>query len=589
MALQDTYITANGSRGHHKFTLYISEHSTSVSTNQSYVGFTLQLSPIQTGWNWDITNGITYSININGTSYTGSLAYYDGKSTVTIRSGTQYITHNSDGNKTMSFSFSITSLNQSYLPGTASKSGTLALTSIARKATISTAPDFTDIQNPTITYANPAGNAVDALEACISWTGAADIAYRAINKTGTLSYTFNFTDAERRKLWSAVTSGYTKAVKFYVRTTLGGEYHYSTLDKTLTLVDASPTIAPTVIDEGEVSTSLTGNTERMIKYYNMMRYEANATARKGATIMNAGCWNSNINYAGVAGYIGYTGDNTFKFWVEDSRGNRVEKTITKTMVDYINLTVNAKVSKPTVDGDIDIEVYGNYWSGDFGAMYNTLDVQMRRKDGDAEWGEWGNFSVIPYPVDNKYSGSKTYRGLDYTQTYTFQFRAYDKVHQLAYGNELYTLEIPVRALPVFEWGENDFNFNVPIKYLDIPQDFIVEEGSSGIWKYRKWYSGKAEAWGKYTLTTTMKATWGSMYIGDTQTGRIQYPFQFAEKPVEIVNLNAGNYAAWLYSMNGGAGNNNEYSSGSYGVIRPASAGNDAHTFYINFYEVGRWK
>lgn len=36
-------------------------------------------------------------------------------------------------------------------------------------------------------------------------------------------------------------------------------------------------------------------------------------------------------------------------------------------------------------------------------------------------------------------------------------------------------------------------------------DYIVEEGTSGRWLYRKWNSGKAELWGKFSQTQTAYA------------------------------------------------------------------------------------
>lgn len=37
-------------------------------------------------------------------------------------------------------------------------------------------------------------------------------------------------------------------------------------------------------------------------------------------------------------------------------------------------------------------------------------------------------------------------------------------------------------------------------------DYIVEEGTSGIWTYRKWNSGVAECWGRYRTTISMTST-----------------------------------------------------------------------------------
>ena len=44
-------------------------------------------------------------------------------------------------------------------------------------------------------------------------------------------------------------------------------------------------------------------------------------------------------------------------------------------------------------------------------------------------------------------------------------------------------------------------------------DYIVEQGTDGIWTYRKWNSGIAECWG-YKLTSGTFSAWGSGYSHD---------------------------------------------------------------------------
>lgn len=136
MSLQSKSISANGSKGHHKFTLNITENSTNLMDNTSSVSWSLVLSPIHTSWDWNYsaTVPVTYSVTINGSTYSGNIMKYDGSSTVTVASGTLSIAHNTDGNKSISYSFSISSLNYSYLPGSASASGSMDLTFIARKS-----------------------------------------------------------------------------------------------------------------------------------------------------------------------------------------------------------------------------------------------------------------------------------------------------------------------------------------------------------------------------------------------------------------------------------------------------------------------
>ena len=43
-------------------------------------------------------------------------------------------------------------------------------------------------------------------------------------------------------------------------------------------------------------------------------------------------------------------------------------------------------------------------------------------------------------------------------------------------------------------------------------DFPIEEGTDGIWSYRKWHSGIAECWGLYQITGAAVTTpWGNLY------------------------------------------------------------------------------
>ena len=118
-------------------------------------------------------------------------------------------------------------------------------------------------------------------------------------------------------------------------------------------------------------------------------------------------------------------------------------------------------------------------------------------------------------------------------------------------------------------------------------DFVVEQGSSNGWKYRKWNSGIGECWKTYEFTTTIATAFGSLYCGNA-TARQTYPFVFAEKPVENVTLQAGTTQAFLYVETGEHGVNGTNSSARYNVFRPGAYSNSA-TFYLSFHVIGKWK
>lgn len=130
-------ISGNGAKGHHKFTLSVTQESQSIANNTSTISFKFQISPIVTSYRWEQWyERISYTVTINGINYTGSIPDYDGYSTVTLKSGTQTISHNADGNKSISISFVVTDgAGQYYTCGNASGSGTMALTKIPRYAT----------------------------------------------------------------------------------------------------------------------------------------------------------------------------------------------------------------------------------------------------------------------------------------------------------------------------------------------------------------------------------------------------------------------------------------------------------------------
>lgn len=64
------------------------------------------------------------------------------------------------------------------------------------------------------------------------------------------------------------------------------------------------------------------------------------------------------------------------------------------------------------------------------------------------------------------------------------------------------------------------------------QDYIVEQGTDGIWTYRKWNSGISECWGMYTVNSTSIASNGYFALSPSA-----YPNIFITEPV--VSFSAG--------------------------------------------------
>lgn len=123
--------------GSYTTTLTVTEGAYDVASNTSPVTFTLTLKKNSgTGlWNSD---SCPWSININGTSYSGTFTYnFRNYSSLTLKSSTtQTITHNGDGTKKIAVSASVNMNNTPYVY-TMSPSGELTLATIPRASTVS--------------------------------------------------------------------------------------------------------------------------------------------------------------------------------------------------------------------------------------------------------------------------------------------------------------------------------------------------------------------------------------------------------------------------------------------------------------------
>ena len=228
----------------------------------------------------------TVSVTIDGQSGSAkvSLTVPNDKSWVKAIEVTKPVSHISDGTRSITIrasgSLPPSSLSATYCSGTA------VLDNIPRQANITSSVNFTDLDNPTVYYSNPAGNAVDSLMACISFTGAKDdIAYRNISKTGTY-YTFMLTDAERNILRNNTTSG-SRNVIFFVRTIIGGVTYWSTDTKLFTVVendDTRPSVSMTVtLNNGSLPSKFDG---QYIQGKSRLNVSLSAQGKYSADILN---------------------------------------------------------------------------------------------------------------------------------------------------------------------------------------------------------------------------------------------------------------------------------------------------------------
>lgn len=115
---------------------------------------------------------------------------------------------------------------------------------------------------------------------------------------------------------------------------------------------------------------------------------------------------------------------------------------------------------------------------------------------------------------------------------------------------------------------------------------IVEQGTDGIWTYRKWSNGTAECWGTKGYTATSFPQWGSIYYGEPYTSfYTAYPTNlFIDTPSVTGEITTAGGDLWLVKASTAANKNR---TPEWYPARAASIGSIG--FYISYHAIGRWK
>jgi hypothetical protein len=346
---------------------------------------------------------------------------------------------------------------------------TIEIPPYSRAAKIITANNFTDeALTASFVYEAPIDSAlskVGSMEACLSLNGETDdlAPYVAISLLES-NCVFEFTEAQREYIRKAAINSPTIPVYYITKTICAaGEESITRYDKVqriISIVGADPLLDPKVKDIKPETLALTGDENTFIRYESMGEYEINATASKHATIVTqyVQCGSKTI-YDLPFGVIDGTESGTFNFYVLDSRNQQAVSAVFKNLIEYVKPTCYQKL-EVALTGEtsaaIKLNVSGNYYDGSFGLVDNTFEIQVRHTDNNSVMGDWVTIDAQPTFNNTTYEVETIFSGFDYGKAYTFQSRIIDKL------NVVQSSEYTIRYLPIFDWGENDFNFNVPV-------------------------------------------------------------------------------------------------------------------------------
>ena len=413
--------------------------STSIANNTKTISWELRGKRTASGF----VNAGGFNVTIDGeVVYNKSTDYrIELRNGTVVASGTKTITHKPDG--TRSFSVSIKGAIYYYAVN-CTGSQTFTLDTIPRASSISCTKANIE-SKPTITINR----------ASTSFTHT--IKYKFGSLEGTIA---DKTSATSITSWTIPASFYaqipnakegtgTLTCTTYNGSTQIGDPTTCSFTVSTDETKCKPTVSGTVVDTNTKTIELTGDSNKLVRYCSTAKCTLSATLNKDAGSIKA----KTINKTTVTGNtleIANVETGTFDFYAKDSREYFNSAQVKKTLVAYIPLTNEASISRdePTT-GDATIQIAGNYFNGSFGAKSNTLTVKYKK-------GSSSYVSVTPTKSGDRYSATVNLTGLDYTKSFTFEVVVTDAIKTVTK-----TLTLG-KGLPIFDWGEDDFNFNVPV-------------------------------------------------------------------------------------------------------------------------------
>lgn len=118
-------------------------------------------------------------------------------------------------------------------------------------------------------------------------------------------------------------------------------------------------------------------------------------------------------------------------------------------------------------------------------------------------------------------------------------------------------------------------------------DWVVEQGTSETWRWRKWASGLAECWGCLICTGIETPNpWGTLYESSGQ-GPFEYPLSFTERPCQQLSISQTSKNAFMLEYPATPGNT-ETNTGRFWLVRPTNTGGE-NTVCVDVYAAGKWK
>ena len=494
--------TCNGSYGDDcKIYLEYVINSQDIANNKSNITLHLYAQATSTNVGAYNFNGNSKAyIKIDGTTKKSSTTLnmdFRNKKKVEMLTWTGDVSHNTDGKLTITISGNFdTNGPSSVTTGSVSKSWTL--TTIPRASSVTCAD----------------GN--------IGSSTTINISRASSSFTHTLTYSFQGLTGTIATKTSETSIGWTIPTSFYTKIpsaksgsgtitceTFSGSTSVGTKTCTFNAMvlesTNKPTITATVADVNEKTIALTGDSDKLVKYFSNAQVSITATAKNSATIKSQKVVCGAKTGTSASNVLNGVESGTFNLSCTDSRGFTDTDVVTKELIEYIKLAfTDVKLSRPsTTSNTINCTLKGNYFNANFGQVDNTLSFKYRYIVSGGTWEE-NYIDLIPTINGNTFTYEASLGDIfDFNNEYEFEFVIED---------QLITVVQPVavpRGIPIIDIGKENVTVNKQI-YMGENKvlSFIVSKEDNGYLideNGNKYYpEQKDTGWISATLTSDFK-------------------------------------------------------------------------------------
>lgn len=259
-----------------------------------------------------------------------------------------------------------------------------------------------------------------------------------------------------------------------------GDDSYCDITISISAEGNAPSVTGTVEDINEITAMLTGDPSVIVRYLSDVRCTIQATAKNEASIVSTKI-NSVTPTDGQCTFENVSSP-IYTFYAVDSRGYGTTETVTAQMVEYVRLTIHPTITRSADRTKASLSFVGKFFNGSFGAYKNNLTIRYRyRITGESDFSDWISVDSSLYTIGaSSYESNSSFElaeVFDADKGYLFEVQAIDGANETQLSSATKAVTI-TGGLPVFDWGENNFNFNVPIQYNQVALfDIIYPIGS----------------------------------------------------------------------------------------------------------------